>query len=184
MSERLDPEAPHAGRRLAHSPEVAIPSTIDHHASLPARRTERRSTPGSSLALRGCGRARVPGAVAVWPWPCRRYCGACARCERAAAREVALQTLRQSARRAGADTTLGADARTLTALHAARFGAEVDELLARLARRRDAEAVGMLEARLQPLARADSARLGLSASSQRKRLTRRSRRSCSRSARG
>jgi hypothetical protein len=161
MSERLHPEAPRTGRRVAHLPEVTIPATIDH-VSLPARRTERRSTPGSSLALRGCGGARVPAAGAVWPWPCRRYCGACARCEHAAAREVALQTLRQSARRAGADTTLRADARALTALHAARSGAEVDELLARLARRRDAEAVGMLDARLQPLARADSARLGLS----------------------
>jgi hypothetical protein len=165
MSENLDPAAPpagtHAERTFAHFPEVAIPSRIGH-VSLPARRTEQRSTPGLSLACRGYGGAPVPGAGALWPWPCRRYCGACARCERAVAREVALHTMRQSARRAAADTTHGADAHASTALHAARFGAEVDELLARLARRRDAEAIGMLDARLQPLARAYSARLGLS----------------------
>ena len=97
--------------------------------------------------------------VRLWPWPCRRYCGACVRCEDAAAREVKLHNLRQSALRPSAATSVGVDACEETAQHAARFGAEVDELLLKLARRREAEAVRMLRGRLQPLARVHSASL-------------------------
>ncbi len=129
------------------------------------RRAERRS-PRVSIT--------IPRPTPLWPWPCRRYCGACGACERAAAREVWLHSLRRRGRwvdsgasaatdpPAAADPPAATDPLAATAVHAARFGAEVDQLVAHLACRREDRVVATLTRRLEPLARAHRRRLRLS----------------------